>query len=134
MMMMIAMSRDSSVGIALSYGLQGRVSSFRFLAGAVNFSPHHGVQNGSGTHPASYAMGTTVSMGVQRPGRQTDHSPPYSAEVKESVELYIHSHNAPSWRDARLKKHTDDFTFIYVLNSNLSFKILCHPSFLNERK
>jgi hypothetical protein len=51
-------SRDSSVGIALGYGLDDRGSRVRFPAGAGNFSLHHSVQNGSGTHPASYPMGT----------------------------------------------------------------------------
>jgi hypothetical protein len=51
-------SRDSSVGIALGYGLEDRGSRFRFPAGAGNFSLHHRVQNGSGAHPASYTMGT----------------------------------------------------------------------------
>jgi len=37
---------------------------------------------------------------VKRPGRDADHSPPSSAEVKECVELYIHSPNTPSWRGA----------------------------------
>jgi hypothetical protein len=27
------------------------------------------------------------------------------------VELYLHSHNTPSWRDDELKKHRDNFTF-----------------------
>jgi hypothetical protein len=31
-------------------------------AGAGNFSLHHRIQNGSGAHPASYAMGTTGSF------------------------------------------------------------------------
>jgi hypothetical protein len=52
------MSRDSSVGIALGYGLDNRGSRVRFPAKAGNFSPHDRVQNGSGTHPASYPMGT----------------------------------------------------------------------------
>jgi hypothetical protein len=30
-------------------------------------------------------------------------SPPSSAEVKEWVELYLHSPNTPSWRGAQLK-------------------------------
>jgi hypothetical protein len=34
--------------------------------------------------------------------RETDHSPPSSAEVKEWVELYLHSPNTPSWCGARL--------------------------------
>jgi hypothetical protein len=50
--------RDSSVGIALSYGLDDRGSRIRFPAEAVNFSLHHRVQNGSGAHPTSYPMGT----------------------------------------------------------------------------
>jgi hypothetical protein len=55
-------NRDSSVGIALSYGLDDRGSRVRFLAGAGNFSLHHRVQNGSGVHPASYTMGTRGSF------------------------------------------------------------------------
>jgi hypothetical protein len=54
----IQMSRDSSVGIALGYGLDDWGSRVRFPAGAGNFSHHHRVQNGSGVHPASYPMGT----------------------------------------------------------------------------
>jgi hypothetical protein len=35
-------------------------------------------------------------------GREADHSPPSSAEVKEWVELYLHSPNTHSWRGAQL--------------------------------
>jgi hypothetical protein len=55
-------SRDSSVGIALRYGLDDRGYSVRFPAGAGNFSLHHRVQNGSGAHPVSNPMGTRVSF------------------------------------------------------------------------
>jgi hypothetical protein len=34
-------------------------------------------------------------------GREADHSPPSSAEVKGWVELYLHSPNTPSWRGAQ---------------------------------
>jgi hypothetical protein len=34
--------------------------------------------------------------------READHSSPSSAEVKEWVELYLHSPNTPSWRGAQL--------------------------------
>jgi hypothetical protein len=37
-------------------------------------------------------------------------SPPSSAEVKECVELYLHSSNTPPWRGAQFK-HRDNFTF-----------------------
>jgi hypothetical protein len=50
------------------------------------------VQTGSEAQPASYPMDTgTLSPGVRRPGRETDHSPPTSAKVKKNVDLYIHS-------------------------------------------
>jgi hypothetical protein len=55
-------SRDSSVGIALGYGLEDRGSRVRFAAGDGNFSLHHRVQNGSGAHPAFYPMGTRGSF------------------------------------------------------------------------
>jgi hypothetical protein len=65
-----------------------------------------------------------LSLGVKRPGREADHSAPSSAEVKEYVELYLHSPNTPSWRDAQLK-HRDNFTFtlrtVFMLNlSNMA--------------
>jgi hypothetical protein len=70
---------DSLIGI----GLDDRGSRVQFSAGAENFSLHHRVQRGSGAHPASYPMGTgTLSLGVKRPRREADHSPPSSAEVK----------------------------------------------------
>jgi hypothetical protein len=55
-------TNDSSVGIALGYGLDDRGSRVRFPAGAGNFSLHHRVQNGSGAHPDSYPMGTRGSF------------------------------------------------------------------------
>jgi hypothetical protein len=68
----------------LGYGLDDRGSRVRFPEGAGNFYLHHRVQNGSGAHPASYSRGTRGSFpGVKRLGREADHSPPSSAEVKE---------------------------------------------------
>jgi hypothetical protein len=55
-------ARDSSVGIALGYGLDDQGSRVRFPAGAGNFSLHHRVQNGSGDHPAFYPMVTRGSF------------------------------------------------------------------------
>jgi hypothetical protein len=77
-------SRDISVGIVLVYVMEDRGSRVRFPAGAVNFSLHHRVQNGSGAHPASYQMGTRGSFAESKEaGLEADHSPPSSAEVKE---------------------------------------------------
>jgi len=57
----------------------------RFLVGAGNFSHHHRVQTGSGAHTSSYHMSTAgPSLAVKRPGREVDHSPPSSAEVKKA--------------------------------------------------
>jgi hypothetical protein len=99
------MNRDSSVGMALGYGLNDGGSRVQFPAGVGNFSLHRRVQNGSGAHPASYPMGIrSFSLGVKRPGRKADYSPTSSAEAKEWVELYFHYPNTPSWRGAQFKK------------------------------
>jgi hypothetical protein len=106
-------SRDSSVGIALGYGLDDRGSRVRFPAGAGNFSLHHRIQNGAGVHPASYPMGTRGSFpGVKRPGREADHSPSSRAEVKNawsytSTPQYVFM----AWC---LVKHRDNFTFTFT--------------------
>jgi hypothetical protein len=77
-------SRNNSVGIALSYGMDDRGFGVRFPTGAGNVSLHHRVQNGSETHPAPIQrVPGALSLGVKRPGRETDHSPPSSAEIKK---------------------------------------------------
>jgi hypothetical protein len=51
------------------------------------------VQTGSGVHPTSYTAGTGGSFpGVKRPGREADHSPPTSAEVKK---IWIYTSTPP---------------------------------------
>ena len=55
------------------------------------------VQTSPGTQPASYTMGTGSFSGVKQPGRGIVHPPPYSAEVKERVELYLFSPSGPWW-------------------------------------
>ena len=45
------------------------------------------VQTGPGTHPASYTMGAGLYAGLKRPGCYFNHSPQFSAEVKERVEV-----------------------------------------------
>jgi hypothetical protein len=63
--------------------MDDRGSRVRFPARVENFSLHHRVQNGSGAHPASYSMGTRVlSLGVKRPGREADDSPPSNVYKK----------------------------------------------------
>ena len=79
------MGRDSSVGIATRYGLDGPGIESRW--GGARFSVP--VETGPGAHPASYTMGTGSLPGVKRPWRGVDHPPPSSAKVKERVELYF---------------------------------------------
>jgi hypothetical protein len=97
------MSRDSSVGTATDYRLDDRMIGVRYPAGAGNFFLRHCVQTGSDAYPASYPMGTGGSFPggrVKRPGREADHSPPSSAEVKEYEKLYPQYPNTSSWSGA----------------------------------
>jgi hypothetical protein len=52
------------------------------------------------TQPPIQWVRGALSLGVNRPGREADRSPPSSPEVKECVELYLHSPNTSSWRGA----------------------------------
>ena len=82
----IIVRRDTSVGIATRYALDGPVIESR-LRGTRFSAP---VQTVSGTHPASYIIGTGSVPGVKRPGRGADHpSSPSCAEVRQRVELYF---------------------------------------------
>jgi hypothetical protein len=89
----ICESWDNTVGIATSYWLDDRRVGVRVLVGSRIFSsvcrsdrlwdPLNLLSNGyRGLFP----------RGVKRPGREADHSPPTSAEVKKTCK--------PSWRSA----------------------------------
>jgi hypothetical protein len=93
------MSRDSSVGIAIGYGLDDRMIGVRFPAGVgiFLFDTMSRPALGPTEPPIQWVLGT-LSLGVKGPGREADYSPPSSAEVKECVELYLHSPNTFSWR------------------------------------
>jgi hypothetical protein len=69
-------SWDSSVGIATGYGLDNQVVGVRVPVGSRIFS--------SPSHPDwLWGPPNLLSNGYQRPGREADHSPPTSAEVKK---------------------------------------------------
>ena len=71
-------SRDSVVGIATRYLLEGPGIEFRWEA---RFS----IQPGTGSFP-----------GVKRPRRGVDHPPPSKAQVTERVEPYVYSTSGSS--------------------------------------
>jgi hypothetical protein len=78
------------------------------------------------------------NLGVKRPEREADHTPPSSAEVKECMELYLHSSYTSSWRGAWLSTgKTSALTIIYgcindeVLHYiNFPLLLLLNPSFV----
>ena len=71
--------RDSSVGIATRYGLDGPGVKSRWR-GARFSAP---VQTGPGAHPASCTMGTGSFPGVKRPGRGVHHPPHLAPRLKK---------------------------------------------------
>jgi len=55
------------------------------------------IQTDPGSHPASCTMVTKSVTGVKQLGQGIDNPPPSSAEVKETVELYLYSTSRPPW-------------------------------------
>ena len=85
-------SRDSSVGIATRYRLDGPGIEFRL---GWDFSAP--AQTGPGAYPVSCTMGTGSFPGVKRPRRGADHPPSSKCRDQERVGLYLCSSSGPSW-------------------------------------
>jgi hypothetical protein len=106
----VVKSRDSSVGIALGYGLDDRGQGI-FL-----FTTASRTALGPTQPPIQWVPGTP--LGVELSGHETDHSPTSSAKVKEWVELYLHIPSTPSWCGAQLKISTGTtlplFLYLYL--------------------
>jgi hypothetical protein len=67
-------------------------------AEATDFSLVQSVPTGSGAHLEPYSLRSrTLSSRVKRLGREAYHLPHSSTEVKNKVELYLHSYTL-SWR------------------------------------
>jgi hypothetical protein len=78
------------------------------------------------TQPPIQWVPGALSTEVKRQGRESDHSPPSSAEVKECVELYLHSTNTSSWRGAQLSiGTTSPFTCIIIIIIIIIIIYLC---------
>jgi hypothetical protein len=82
---MIRKSRDSSVGIVLGYGLNNWVLGFNSWQGLgiILFNAVSRTALGP-TQPLIQWVPEALSLGVKRPGREADHSPPSSAKVKNA--------------------------------------------------
>jgi len=86
----------------------------RVPAVAGNFSLHR-VQTIAGAHSAFYPRGTRCSFsGVKRPGREDNHSPPRSAEVKNAWSS-ISTPNTPSRHGVQFKKAQKQLYFYLCL-------------------
>jgi hypothetical protein len=76
----------------IGYGLDDLGVGVQVPGGVKNV--HHIFQTGSGVHPTSFPVGAGVlSPAVKWPGREADHSPPTSAEVKK---MFFASPHTPS--------------------------------------
>jgi hypothetical protein len=74
----LSVDRDSSVGIATRYGLDGPGIESRW--GARFTTP---VKIGPRAHPASYAMSVRSFPGIKRPWRAVDHPPHLAPRLKK---------------------------------------------------
>jgi hypothetical protein len=84
--------QDSAVGIVICYRLDGPGIE---IPVAERFSTC--IQTSPGAQPASCTMRTGSFPQAKQPRWGIDHPPPSTAEVKETVELYLYSSSGTSW-------------------------------------
>jgi hypothetical protein len=102
-------SRDSSIGRATGYRLEGRVSilnRFKILLFAIGSRPTL-----DPTQPPIQWVPVSFSPGVKRTGREADNSLLSSPEVKNSGAILPLPHTS-SWSSAYLIKYRDKFVFL----------------------
>jgi hypothetical protein len=102
----LSMNRDSAVGIATGYEMDDRGVGFRVQVGSIIFSTSSNLALGP-TEPPIQRVPANFSSGVNRPGREADHSPPTNAEIKKTW-IYTSTPYTSSWRNAQLVKHSDN--------------------------
>jgi hypothetical protein len=113
-------SRDSSVGLATGYGLDGRGIGVRFLSRSRDMSLLHSFQTGSEAYPASYTMGTGDSFpGVKAPG---------------GMKLTSHLNLVPRSRTVELCLHSpiDVFMTWCIISAGKALPLPCLPHFTLE--
>ena len=121
---LLRVGRDSAVGIATRYGLDGSGIESRWGA---RFSVP--VQTGPGAYPASYTMGTESFPWVKRPGRGADHPPPSKCRGQERARLYLYSPSGPSWPVMGAPLF---FSVMYIIDW-VTMGILCQNNILWSR-
>jgi hypothetical protein len=90
---------------------RGRTVGVQFPAGSIDSSLFHSVQTALGpTQPPNQRVKEDIFRGVKPPGRESDHSPPSNAEVKNCVSIPPLP-DTPSCRGIQLIRHRDNFTF-----------------------
>jgi hypothetical protein len=78
-------SRDSAVGIVTGYGLDDQGVGVRVpVESSIFCSPRRPEPVLGPTQPPIQWIPGVLSPGVKWPGREADHSPPTSAEVKKT--------------------------------------------------
>jgi hypothetical protein len=82
------------------------------------------------TQPPIQWVPWALSLGVKRLVREANHSPPSSAEVKECVELYLHSPIA-SIAICSVKKAQEQ---LYFYTRNLSTSLMVGEQFSHPQK
>jgi hypothetical protein len=124
---LICVSLDKELGSVWKHKCSGEYSHLRRMGwtiGILGFVSRQGLGIFLFTTASKTALGSTqpsiqwikgaLSLGVKRPWRESDHSPPSSAEVKEWVELYLHSPITPSWRGAQFEKNAQGQLYLYL--------------------
>ena len=86
--------RDSSVGIATRYGLDGPEIGSRWGGGEILRTRP---DRPWGSPSLLYNWFRVSFPRVKRSGHDAEHPRPFSAEIKERVELYLYSPSGPSW-------------------------------------
>jgi hypothetical protein len=88
----VTVSQGSVVGIVIAYGLDDRGVGVRVLVKSRIFSSHRLRPALGPTQARVQWVPGALSLGVKRPGREVDYSPPTSAEVKKKwIYISIHS-------------------------------------------
>jgi hypothetical protein len=100
--------------IATGYGLDSQGVGVRVPVGGKNFHFSMSSRLALGpTQPPIQWVSGDLSPWIRRLGREADHSPPTSAEVKEIWSMHPLPHTS-LWLSAKLVKHKDNFTFTEI--------------------